>query len=676
MTLSAELQESDNPAPVAVSERAMLLDRYEIDPSAEISALSRPGANAYSAVDRKEPARPVYAVIPNTGLPIRLRAYHQSRQMENTTFTRLIRTGSVKWPLTGRHETVLIVPSPPGKPLMESLDTPIAPVPHNNLIRTILPPIADMIEEMTLNNVAHRAIRPDNIFVFGDNEQFTVGECFSVPAGMAQPACFEPLERAMCLPEGRGEGDVADDMFALGMTTLVLALGQNPVAGIDPQTLLQNRRQMGSYAALVNKMRVPTELIQMLRALLRDESADRWTVENLQAWLSNGRGVSWKVPPTVECTRSFEFGEEKFKSAPTLAYAMGSDWPAAIEVCKSDEIEKWLETSLKDKCVNQALTKCKLSIGGGPRAVGDDLLLARMLQALDPDGPLRYREITVMPDGIGTLLAATINDSTRLKSLIDLLQGQLPAFCMELKNRPNYAMMAADEEVARVMPLLHQQAAGFGIERVLYELNPGLMCRSSYVANANCADISQLLKALDSSVADNEAIYDRHIAAFVGARVSGSIDRDLNDIALSDQPGAKLLVQLRLFAYLQGKSDAFELPGLCEYFLGKSPAIIETFRNVELRADLTKKVRSAAGTGNLGKLEKVLGDRRLRRWDTNGFNAAQRQHSKDDTELRQLQESFATIPQRSHKAGKQIGAFTAGAMSLAATAIVLVTQMI
>jgi hypothetical protein len=77
----------------------------------------------------------------------------------------------------------------------------------------------------------------------------------------------------------------------------------------------------------------------------------------------------------------------------------------------------------------------------------------------------------------------------------------------------------------------------------------------------------------------------------------------------------------------------------------------------------------------LVKLERILGNEKNRRWDNTNFAAARRQYRKDDADATSLQESFATIPKRSRVAGKQIGALAAGAMSLASTVIVLLTQI-
>jgi hypothetical protein len=675
MIMSAEFADTENASPMADASRVLLLNRYEIDPTSPLPAFTRASARAFAAIDRNEPSRPIYAVVTDPKLPYRQRSYHQARQIQSDAFTTLIRSGSEMWPLTQRKETILIVPRPVGTPLMESLTRRFEPMPFHRLTRNVLPTIANMLEELANYHIAHRVIRPDNIFINADTDQINVGECFSVPGGVALPAVFEPLERAMCLPEGRGEGDPSDDMFALGVTVLFLVLGQNPVADLDHETLMLRRRQLGTYAALVGKRRVPTELIQMLRALLRDEPADRWTVEDLLGWLNNGRTSSPPVTVKAECTKPFEFGDRKHKTAATLAYALGGDWPGALEAVKSGKIDKWLDKALKDKRAQAALVRCNVSGTNGPRSIGEDLLVARTLLALDPNGPLRYRDIAVMPDGIGPALAKLYDDPARLKTLLDMLNGMLPAFWMDQKNRPNYAMFAADEALNRVMPLLAQQVAGFGVERVLYELNPSMACQSPLVSADNCTEITPLLRALDRSAGEQDAILDRHIAGFIAARVSGSVDRDLNDISLARTPGDKLLAQLRLMTYVESKSEADNLAGICGFFARKSGAILDTYRNVELRARLARQANAAAESGDIGRMLKVLGSQKTRRWDTNGFNAARLQYRQDERDAAALQDSFATIPERSRSSGKQLGVLCAGVISLATTAVVLMTQM-
>ena len=121
------------------------------------------------------------------------------------------------------------------------------------------------------------------------------------------------------------------------------------------------RRQVCIYAALVGKRHVPTELVQMLRALLCDEPADRWSIADLQGWLSNGRRTPAPNTQKTECERPFLLGERKFNSAETLALGLAGDWTGALDVVRSGQIDKWLDRSLKDKRYRTALKRCRIS---------------------------------------------------------------------------------------------------------------------------------------------------------------------------------------------------------------------------------------------------------------------------------------------------------------------------
>src|SRR5690606_20895634 len=115
----------------------------------------------------------------------------------------------------------IIVPFPKGGPLFPP-DSPRR-FSEAELRTTVLPDIVAGIQALDLHELAHRSIRPERLFYKDTSRSaVTLGECFSELPGQSQPLVFEPVERALAHPAGRGDGDVRDDMFALGVTILTL----------------------------------------------------------------------------------------------------------------------------------------------------------------------------------------------------------------------------------------------------------------------------------------------------------------------------------------------------------------------------------------------------------------------------------------------------------------------
>src|SRR3546814_14540618 len=91
-------------------------------------------------------------------------------------------------------------------------------------------PLMPVFKELGGRNLTHRAIRANNLF-FSDSarESVVLGEYSSLPAGTAQPSIYEPIHRAMPMPDGRGKGVPAADSDALGGLSLSPLFGRHPV---------------------------------------------------------------------------------------------------------------------------------------------------------------------------------------------------------------------------------------------------------------------------------------------------------------------------------------------------------------------------------------------------------------------------------------------------------------
>jgi len=327
----------------------LFASRYHIQPGVILPHLCTSSARAYAAVDAEEPGKSLYALVLDRGIPARHSAIVNAKGIVHEALAKPLRWGRVAWDDKGREEIVIILPQPSGPPLMPSLEATIQPWLVRELKRDFLTPILDLLRRMHDERVTHRNIRPTNLFRNVDDGMVTSGQVYSAPPGYEQPAIFEPLDRVRCLPLGRGVGDMSDEMFALGNTIMLLALGRNPVADLDEDELLYRRIELGSFNAMLGTNKLPSELASVVRSLMRDDAHERWTLTDISSWVHSGRINLSQPTPGVRADRPFEFGDRLACTARELANILAQDWDKVIRFVGTNDIEHWVDRSLKDR---------------------------------------------------------------------------------------------------------------------------------------------------------------------------------------------------------------------------------------------------------------------------------------------------------------------------------------
>jgi hypothetical protein len=90
--------------------------------------------------------------------------------------------------------------------------------------------------------------------------------------------------------------------------------------------------------------------------------------------------------------------------ARSLAFAMANRWQEGVRAVRSPALLAWLDRALADQPLTERIEEILASDTKSGDVEGD-VLLARALAVLDPQGPLWWRGLALMPDGLGTLLA-------------------------------------------------------------------------------------------------------------------------------------------------------------------------------------------------------------------------------------------------------------------------------
>ena len=652
----------------------LFASRYKIQPDVVLPHLSTSSARAYMAFDSQDPRKSLYALVLDRRVPARHHAIVNCKRVVHEEMLKPLRWGRVDWKPSGREEIVIILPQPPGPPLMPSLDAQIQPWLVRELKRDFVGPVVDLLRRMHDENVPHRNIRPTNLFQNLEDGSVIPGQIYSAPPGYDQPMLFEPIDRARCLHMGRGTGDASDDMYAIGVTMMMLALGRNPVADIAEEELLRRRIQLGSYNAMLGDNKLHNELAPVVRSLMRDDAHERWSFSDLSNWVQTGRVNPSQPTPGSRADRPFEIGGEEATTARELSYLMSKNWDAALKVITTNEIEHWVDRSLKDRQLAKELGECAELGAFGPKQMTPDIMLSRILSTLDPTGPICFRSMTVIPDGFATATVAALDDNTLTNDFAGLIAGKLMTFWHESQARPKPWMLAASEVAEKISVFLSRKAAGFSIERCAYTLNPALPCLSPLLNRSAPLQVRELIETMDRHAGDGDFLFDRHIAAFLGARIGGSVDRELTEIDDADEDAARRIAQLRLVAYAQSKNSSTAAKRLYAMFLEHLEPVLNEYNNIPMREKLRRTARKAASRGSLNDLVRIVDNRKNRTWDARAFDMARRRFALLEREMHRLRTDASMLRRQSIRLGHQIAANIACLAAVAAAATLIIMQ--
>ena len=105
------------------------------------------------------------------------------------------------------------------------------------------------------------------------------------------------------------------------------------------------------------------------------------------------------------------------------------------------------------------------AIQSAPRAE-DPRLIAKVILALDPAGPIRLGGFATHVDGIGTTLSVGFDDEVTKNQIAELLVSGVLKTWLGLQGRVKSEIMNLYGVLEKVEGFINLPGAGFGIERV------------------------------------------------------------------------------------------------------------------------------------------------------------------------------------------------------------------
>ncbi|MDX1483592.1 MAG: hypothetical protein R3229_03830 [Alphaproteobacteria bacterium] len=655
---------------------AVLNDRFEILADAPLPQYDSPRAAAYAARDLRDGEEGIFALVCDPDLPPRMDILGRLGRLGSAELIRLRDYGVVSWAKGQGYRVVLIYDRPAGSRLIPGLNGPFAAMSEERVIGQVLTPVVATLKQLSKQGVTHRAIRPSNMFV-RDEDGVVLGECASVPPAFDQPPVFETIGSLMADPAGRGTGEPADDVYALGVTVLALITGEDPAAGRDSAQLLAEKMVTGSYHALVGAHRLPDAIRDLLRGMLEDRAHARWRLDDLSAWLEDRDMKPIRSPDSLKPERAFAFAGHAFHEPRALATALAGDWDDAELPDGGHEILHWARQSLgDDDLANRVLTAIEMSkrdrqsrVGGGQPA-----LIARLCMALDNAAPIRYKRVSAYIDGLGSLLAVRFRDQAFQRDATEIFRNRLPGCSMRMVegSRSNAPGMA--RAFARFARFVESGGIGGGIERCLYELMSHQYCHSPLIADQKVMRIEDLLPALERIAGRGHSgpPVDRHIAAFIAARCEVNVEGFLKGLNSNKTGEDAVIGMLGLLAAAAAKTKGTRHPDLARWISKHIRPAVESYHHRSWRAKAEAELPAVIESGDIVAIYRFVANSEIRRRDRDGFAQAQARCRHIDRQIAVLSSPEARNPRQAAEYGHGLAVTLSAILGLTAMATTVV----
>lgn len=644
---------------------------FTVDPQAPVAGFAPAGLPSFRATGRD--GRQAVAVLCRNEHPARLRML--LRLIEESDLPALLRPlaqGVTGW--GGSAVRAVICEPPPGPALMRPGQRS-EPMREGDLVQNVVRPIGRALLALADLGLTHRGIRPDNLFRSGSGP-VVLGDGVCTPPAFAQPAVFEDVASAACLPTGRGDGTLADDLYALGVTLVALATGEWPLAGRDDASVIRAKLEQGSLVAVVGENRLPGGIATLARGLLAEDPERRPQPAELAGWPGTARTRVVSARPLVRASRTLRIGPDEVRDARSLAYASGRHWQAGIEALRSGSVTVWIERALGQP---QLANQVRELLGPEPRDDSGPLdgTLSRLIAALDPKAPLFWKGHALMPDGLGAVLAETLlappSSGLPLAALDSLLSDSVIPRWATVPGDRRVDPAALDRSARQHRLVWRTQALGSGPERLLYALNPALPCLSPLLGGEPAGTVPALLAALERRAAQlpgDTLPFDRHLAAFLAVQMDGRLDEAIAAVGNARTATEAAVATIAVLAHVQRVHRSGPLPALAGVLAARAEPALQNWREKTRRERAAAELSSVAASGDLGRLHALFADPDAKARDSLGFAQARREAREAAQAIAMIRNGRTAREDEARRVGARI-AHGAGLVVLALTLLSL-----
>ncbi len=605
-----------------------LLKRFTLLPDKPLPEYDHAYAKAYAAIDDFSNNRNAYAMVCDNSLPYRDGAIAAMLGNAIPHMVPIYGAGTVNCSHLNESRYVLFMEMPEGQRLSDAMVT--RPRLHEHmLIDHVMQPTIRALAGLRTKKVSHGNLCPQTIYV---GEGAGLAECYSMPPGTIGHHMYRPLEHLMCDTLGHGDATEQGDVYALGILAYELLYGVERFRRLPREEYIKLILSYTTYQVFANNRDFSDAFQDFFRGTLNDNPAERWSLDQVIQWLGGKRFNMIAPSPPKEAARPFAFGGENFFSRHLLANAFHRNWREAVKDIKTMKLERWCETSLHRPEMGERVERALRIAGEASTEKHVSDMMSRIIAILDPTGPIRSMSLAIRPDAIGLMLADMLKGDNHqdLSQLLGMIETDVSSYWSELSeaNKPG-EMSQIIWKLQRMRPFLKSRSFGFGVERIMYDLNPSLPCQSHLLKPYHLTTAIDTLKTLDAlahNLAPDTSFNDRHMAAFVASKISLSKELTLDELrtipklATNDE-----LVVMKILARAQlkvGKQEKLHLVGLCTWAAMRIEKMLDEIHNRILRKRLKLQLKRLASTGDLNELLVVIINQDIASRDYDGFAKA------------------------------------------------------
>lgn len=619
---------------------------------------------AYAAYGNAKVAVPIYALVCDDALTPRLLKAANYMSVLNPSLVRLIAHGAMPWPPERKRKYVFIYENKLGQSIMPNDREGGLDWKSDKVMELVVRPIISVLMDLRDKDLIHGGIHPANLFDGGvkSPDRVILGECLSLPAGYHLPVLYQTIERGMTDPAARGMGMISDDLYALGATLAVILRSIDPMRGYTDAQIIAEKMENGSYAALTGKDRFTGAILELLRGLLVDDPAVRWSLDDVKSWLDGRRQTPKQSTRKLKANRPIIFNGHKYLRPEPLARDLAANPAEAVQLIDGGEMDQWLLRAVDDEFLTARIEKSvSLSSENGRGPGYPERLVTRLSIALDPAAPIRYKGLSVMPEGIGKALTAAYIRKTDIHLYQEALEQYLVLQWVDMYEQGGIDAAALISKFDACRLFLRQKHLGYGIERCIYLLNPEIYClgdKIGFYQARSPEDIMFALEALSASPARPALLLDRHVIAFLSVKDRQNIDPYIADLSATEIYH-RVMGEVKTLATIQKRSRLQSFPGITKWLMGNLDPVYERIHDRELRKKLKSQIAALAETGDIVKMREKLDNAEMMLSDKRAFRQNMRYYYDLSVEQKSLESKLAKGDIYGRDLGRQVSAVVA-----------------